>query len=257
MNLMPFTQHTVGVLEKFDCRVKTVILLAAVVVVSTLTHWLLILIVLLIGLALFSLTSKPRNVLLKRLMMPFGIAWLVLLNATLTHGHHVLWQLPAFGYTLNIYSEGLIFGVMLFLRIMAAVIYVSVLAFSTSMVDILQTLRLCKVPGTMIDIAEMMYRYVFILQDTSHTLRQAQVSRLAECSRWHKRVIDAGKIAGSILLRSFERSTRIYQAMLSRGYNEDNPEFHYFTCTIPIKDKYAGIAAGCILVFFLVINILM
>jgi cobalt/nickel transport system permease protein len=41
--------------------------------------------------------------------------------------------------------------------------------------------------------------------------------------RWRARV--AGGMAGSLFLRSLERSDRVYAAMLARGYNGDPPAF--------------------------------
>jgi cobalt/nickel transport system permease protein len=139
---------------------------------------------------------------------------------------------------------------------MAAVTLVAALSFSTPMIDILETLRLCKVPPIIIDIADMMYRYVFIIQDTAHTLRQAQISRLSENASWLHRVRDVGKVAGSILIKSLDKSTRIYQAMLSRGYNEDNNDLLFFTSAIPARDKVIGIVTGAMLAVIVVVNLL-
>jgi cobalt/nickel transport system permease protein len=69
-----------------------------------------------------------------------------------------------------------------------------------------------------------MYRYLFVLIDEAARLlraREARSARLAPGSgggslAWRARI--AGHMAGQLFLRSYERSDRVYSAMLARGY---------------------------------------
>ncbi len=256
MNLARFADESAGPLGRLDSRVKTLVLLSAVVVASVLSQWYLALGLWVAAMGLFYLMPFDRRALLKRLIMPLGIAWLVFLSVLFTHGGRPLFTVPFYFFSLDAYQEGLVFGIVLFLRIMAAVTLVAALSFSTPMIDILETLRICKVPHTMIDMADMMYRYVFIMQDTAHTMRQAQISRLGETLSWRRRIGDTGKVAGSILIRSLDRSTRIYQAMLARGYDEDSRDLCFFTAGVPRRDKFIGFAAGTLLALVVLLNVL-
>jgi cobalt/nickel transport system permease protein len=254
MDLSRYTAEADSPLHRIDGRIKTGVFLAAVVLASTLTHWSLALGLWLVATGLFfSLRFSMRD-LLVRLAMPLGIAWVVFLSVLFTHGSHALFVIPLKLFTLTAWREGAMEGLLLFTRIMAAVTLATLLAFSTPMIEILETLRLCKMPGVIIDIADMMYRYIFIIQDTAHTMRRAQLSRLGESASWVRRVGDTGRIACSILIKSLDRSTRIYQAMLSRGYNDDNPDLRYFTGKIPGKDRWLGLAAGALLLLLLIAN---
>lgn len=256
MSLARFADESSSPLRRLDSRVKTVVLLSAVAVASVLSQWYLALALWLAAISLFCVMPFDRRALLKRLIMPMGIAWLVFLSVLFTHGSRLLFTIPLHYFSLDAYQEGLVFGIVLFLRIMAAVTLVAALSFSTPMIDILETLRLCKVPHTVIDIADMMYRYVFIMQDTAFTMRQAQISRLGETVSWLRRVRDTGKVAGGILIRSLDRSTRIYQAMLARGYDEDSHDLCFFTTKVPRRDKLIGLAAGLLLVLVVTLNVL-
>jgi cobalt/nickel transport system permease protein len=140
------------------------------------------------------------------------------------------------------------------MRIMAAVTLATLLAFSTPMIEILETLRLCKIPNTIVDIADMMYRYIFIIEDTAHTMHCAQISRMGDRGSWARRVSDTGRIACSILIKSLDRSTRIYQAMLSRGYSEDATEMHFFSGPIPARDKLIGWASAAAMLLLAIAN---
>jgi len=72
-----------------------------------------------------------------------------------------------------------------------------------------------------------MWRYLFVIVDEVLRLLRARTARSAETGLpnhksggsvlWRARV--TGGMAGSLLLRSIERSDRIYNAMLSRGYD--------------------------------------
>jgi cobalt/nickel transport system permease protein len=72
-----------------------------------------------------------------------------------------------------------------------------------------------------------MYRYLFVLADEAQRLMRAREARSAQPDgrrvrrsiTWRARV--AGHMVGNLFLRSYERSERVYQAMLSRGYTGD------------------------------------
>jgi cobalt/nickel transport system permease protein len=234
-------------MHRVDGRIKTALLLAGVVVAAALQQWWLALGLWAGATALFLLVPGSWRDLLKRLVMPLGIAWVVFLSVTLTQGHHAVWQRSVAGLSLRVYREGLAMGLLLFLRIMAAVTLATLLAFSTPMVEILATLRAWKVPETILDLADMMFRYVFILNDTARALRRAQASRLGSEAPWRRRVADTGRIAANILVESLNRSTRIYKAMLSRGYSESTQPPPHFRSAIPLRDRRIGWAGALFL----------
>ena len=119
---------------------------------------------------------------------------------------------------------------------MAAVTLSCVLSFSTPMVEILETFRLLKLPGTIVDIAEMMFRYVFILNETARNMRNAQVSRTTRRLSWLEQIRNTGNVAAYVMSKSLDRSMNIYNAMLSRGYGDKSLVPVYFTAPIPSLD---------------------
>jgi cobalt/nickel transport system permease protein len=255
VNLSRFTSEDDTPLRRLDGRVKTTVLLSGVIIASVLTHWYLAAGLWIVATALFFSLRLGMGDLFKRLVMPLGIAWVVFLSILFTNGSHPLFTLSFRYFSLTGYEEGLTRGILLFLRIMAAVTLATMLSFSTPMIEILETLRLCKIPHLIIDIADMMYRYIFIIQETAHIMHRAQISRLGESASWARRVGDTGRIAGSILIRSLDRSTRIYQAMLARGYTENSVDLQFFKNRIPARDKRIGFAAGAVLLTVLIANI--
>ena len=64
-----------------------------------------------------------------------------------------------------------------------------------------------------------MYRYLFVLVDEAMRLQTARDARSVGAGRtlfWRAKVL--GGMIGCLFIRSYERSERIYAAMLSRGY---------------------------------------
>lgn len=100
----------------------------------------------------------------------------------------------------------------------AAVVLVSTTSFP-ELVRALQALRLPEVVTTSLGLA---YRYLYVLTDEVARLRRAARSRNAGEGSASRRQLLTG-IAAAAFQRSFARSERVYQAMLSRGYTGAMP----------------------------------
>jgi cobalt/nickel transport system permease protein len=101
------------------------------------------------------------------------------------------------------------------------------LAATTSFPDLLVAMRALHVPRLLVSIFGLMWRYLFVLVDEATRLMRARLARSGQSDRpgarpggslsWRARV--TGGMAGSLFLRAFDRSDRIYMAMVSRGYD--------------------------------------
>jgi len=100
-----------------------------------------------------------------------------------------------------------------------------VLTGSTQFPDLIHALRHLKVPDILVSTVSFMYRYLFVLSDETLRLLRARAARSARLTKgsqrggsifWRARV--AGNMVGQLFLRSYERSERVYNAMLARGY---------------------------------------
>ncbi len=99
------------------------------------------------------------------------------------------------------------------------------LTLSTPITDLLTALAQLKVPATLIAIIGFMYRYLFILKDEAERLLRARAARSGTAAGtksegsllWRAKI--TGGMVGSLFLRSYERSERVYAAMLARGYD--------------------------------------
>ncbi len=214
-------------LHRADGRLKTWICLGTVATTVALSHLWAEGLVLTSIVLLTVLARIPWRLWLRRLYIPFGVAWLVVLTQALLQGETSLatWKIDFL--TLHLYQEGLLFGVLVGLRILTAVSAVTLLSVTTPMVEILASLRSLGIPPFVLDVAFMTYRYLFLLLDESHRMRLAMDSRAIQDS-WRTRVEGLGALAGMVFLRAYDRSLRIHQAMEARGYDERSHFTNYF-----------------------------
>lgn len=106
------------------------------------------------------------------------------------------------------------------LSVQMAILLVAVTRFP----DLIHALEHLRVPAILTTIIAFLYRYLFVLTDEVLRLIRARESRSATSAGersgggvlWRAKV--AGNMAGQLFLRSYERSDRIYNAMMSRGY---------------------------------------
>jgi cobalt/nickel transport system permease protein len=97
------------------------------------------------------------------------------------------------------------------------------LTATTQFPDLIHALRHLRVPAPLVAVISFMYRYLFVLTNEVIRLLRAREARSAYHQTggntpftWRARV--AGNMAGQLFLRSYDRSERIYSAMLARGY---------------------------------------
>ncbi|MCR3757687.1 cobalt ECF transporter T component CbiQ [Clostridium felsineum] len=238
MSLLEFknTAEVESFVHRFDGRVKTIIFFISIITVVMLSKWYVILSFWILSLLLFFSAGIKMKKLIHRLSMPVLMAVIVFINVSFTNGSHCIYTLNL-GFKLNIYLEGLQFGSIVFLRVIAAVTLGYLLIYTTPMTEILETLRILKVPTTIIDIANMMYRYLFIIEEVRDNMNRAQISRMGKNASTYKRLIDSGKTAAYVLIKSLDKSTSIYKAMISRGYNTETTHFTFFREKIRFQDK--------------------
>ena len=106
------------------------------------------------------------------------------------------------------------------LSVQAAILLVAVTRFP----DMIHAFEHLHVPAVLTTIVSFLYRYMFVLTDEVMRLLRARQSRSGSVAglkagrsvAWRARV--TGNMAGQLFLRSYERSDRIYNAMLARGY---------------------------------------
>lgn len=207
--------------HRLDTRVKlvvTVVLIVGILAVPDRAWPAYPLLWALVGsLAALSQSGVWRVARLGGLALPFALASLTLLFTTPGQ------PLVNIG-GLQISDAGLARFVLVVLKSWLSVQVALVLSMTTDFADLLWALESLRVPRRLVTIIGFMYRYLFTLQDEAERLLRARAARsgAAKSGRsggsilWRARI--AGSMVGCLFLRSYERSERVYAAMLARGY---------------------------------------
>lgn len=154
---------------------------------------------------------------LKRLALalPFELLIVVFLPFTVP-GREVL---NLWGLSLTL--EGLRRAFLLFLKMEVACSVMALLILTTGAEGVVKGLRGLGFPQIVTVLMEFVLRYFDLFRQEMEKMHLARKSRgyVRGKHLFHRRTFRVlGEIVGGTLLRSYERSRRVYQAMLSRGY---------------------------------------
>jgi cobalt/nickel transport system permease protein len=93
---------------------------------------------------------------------------------------------------------------------------VLLLATTTPMSDLLPALRRLRVPAAVVEVASVVYRLLFVLLESLHTIREAQTARMGYSS-WRRSYRSSGVLAAAVLTRSWDRARRLEEGLAGRG----------------------------------------
>lgn len=153
--------------------------------------------------------------------LPFALVAITVLFSIpgnpLSTFHFLLWDLTITDMGLLRFESILVRS---WLSVQMAILLVATARFP----DIIHALEHLRVPTILTTIIAFLYRYLFVLVDEVFRLLRAREARSAAAAgvkaggsvAWRAGV--AGNMAGQLFLRSYERSDRVYNAMLARGY---------------------------------------
>lgn len=225
--LDPYQPHS-SIVHTLDPRVKFVLTVSFILTcaIAPVGAWPVYILLFSLVLAVEILSELGVSYVIKRsvIAVPFVLAALPLI---FTIPGTPLVRLPLGNWSLIITLEGvermLGIAVKSWLSIQAAIMMSATMPFP----DLLLAMRAVKVPRLLVAIFGLMWRYLFVLADEALRLMRARAARSGHSDQvelktggsltWRARV--AGGMAGNIFLRGFERSDRIYMAMLARGYD--------------------------------------
>jgi cobalt/nickel transport system permease protein len=216
---------TESFIHRLDPRVKVVVTVAFVLSNALLPDgaWIAFGLSLLFLLFVTALSNLGMTFTLKRsfIALPFALVAITVLFSipgnSLTSFHFLFWDL-------TITDAGLLRFVSIVIRSWLSVQMAILLVGTARFPDIVHALEHLRVPTILTTIIAFLYRYLFVLADEVFRLLRAREARSAAApgSRsggsvaWRAGV--AGSMAGQLFLRSYERSDRVYNAMLARGY---------------------------------------
>lgn len=241
----------VSVIHALDARVKLVLTIALIVCAALLPvgAWLALLALTALVWAAIIASGVGMPTILKRslLALPF---LLVVVTVIFSLPGRPIFRLPLGFVTLTATDAGLLRFVTIVWKSWISMQAALLLTATTHFLDVLRALQALHMPKIIVALMSFMYRYLFILVEEVQRLLRARDCRSAALTGagggsvlWRAQV--TGRLVGTLFLRSFERSERIYVAMLSRGYTGELRSLR--AQALDRRDLRVGLGVGAIL----------
>jgi len=241
-------------IHRLDARFKLVATLAFVLVATNLATWTSLLGLGVVAAAITLVSRVPPATALKRSLVALPFAGMVALSIPFTGDGQVVWSAQLGRWTLAITDQGLGLFASIVVKAWLSTLVSGLLVTTTPFPILLNALHALRVPRILITIISFMYRYLFVLIDEAMRLQRARLARSAGGTDgavlWRIKVL--GGMIGSLFIRSYERSERIYYAMLSRGYDGQWPLVERFRWRA--RDSWAGVLLGTFLAVIAVLG---
>lgn len=128
------------------------------------------------------------------------------------------WNLNLHFFYLFVTEENLFRMTLVLGKAFGAVSAMFMLVLSTPSGEIIAVLRKLHVPKLMIELMNMMYRFIFIILDVYGKMHHSAESRLG-FTDYRTSLRTIGSMAGNLLVLSLKRANTYYDALESRGYD--------------------------------------
>ena len=209
-------------IHRWQQRSKLVALLALIFAFTFVEKLILLPAMIVVTLVLYALSRLPLSFLLTRLRYPgfFIVAVVVLLP--FVAGDTVIFSLGS----LTVRQEGCLAVLLISTRFLC-ILTVSLVLFGTApFLASIKAMRSLGLPGVIGDMILLSYRYLEEFGETLTTMQRAMRLRGFQAKCLNRRTLKVlAQLAGSLLVRSYDQSKRVYQAMILRGYGH-SPQDH-------------------------------
>jgi len=208
-------------LHRLDPRVKLVVALCLILIAGLMPNGAfgayIILFALMMAGAVIAHVSPALVVTRSLAVLPFSLAAVTLI---FTGPEPYLAALPVTGWPVS--EPGLVRCASIVFKSLISVQAAILLIATTRFTTLLWAMSFLRIPKVLVAIISFMYRYLFLLADEAARLARARDSRSAVSAGSAPSLIfrarTTGRMIGNLIVRAFERSERVYNAMLSRGY---------------------------------------
>lgn len=238
------------IIHKLDTRVKIISVVGFILISSSLQS--------ILGLAV---GATFIMIILKAVGTPFSpivqrLAWVFLFGGALivvfpfvTPGREISsWEVGNLSITAT--QEGIDKAILLFLRLLSAVLAVTLLNATTRFREIITGFRKLHMPAILVGIIEFTVRYFFVLADELTRMKLARKARAYDLNQSifnRKAFITIAQLIAVLFIRSMGRAERVYFAMLARGYGDYGREHQLVKRSegVQVADILWGIGFVC------------
>jgi cobalt/nickel transport system permease protein len=178
-----------------------------------------LLIALCMGFATVHFGRIPLKFYLKLLALPAGfvLSSAVIIAFFFGTGENLI-SFDVLGYTLAVKSGGLNMAILVLSRTIGGMSCLFFLSLTTPMVELFSVLKATHFPDSFVEIAMMMYRYIFVFLEVAMGIKYAQTVRLGyrDFRTSFRSLVMLGT---NLFIRSWEQGEKLYLSMNSRCYD--------------------------------------
>ena len=199
-----------------------------------------------ITIIIFFLSKLPLSFLISRLRYPSWFIFAVVFFLPFIAGNTVVFELGE----LTIKAEGCWDALLISVRFFC-ILTLSLVLFGTApFISSIKAMKQLGLPRVIVDMTLLSYRYLEELGEMLTTMQRAMRLRGFQTKGFNRRKLEIfAQLTGSILIRSYEQSLLVYQAMILRGYGN---KVKYYN-----NERYAKITRDNYSLFATVISISM
>ncbi|MGA2402597.1 MAG: cobalt ECF transporter T component CbiQ [Syntrophobacteraceae bacterium] len=206
-----------NLLTRIDPRVKVMVTCLIILSVILSTKPALPLAVFTLSLVGTRIIQVPIRLVLARLAAPVAIVLVLVMMQAFLIGSTPLFTFSLLKWKISGFQEGAYRGILIGCRVLGAVSVILLMSFATQAHRIFHTLRWLGMPKGWVEVAMLMYRYIFTLLDQATDIMSAQRLRLGY-STLKRSLSSIGVLAGTVMILSMDQAVRTYDAMVLRGY---------------------------------------
>lgn len=207
-------------LRHVDTRLKVIFALMTVLITAASTSPIPPILAFIIAtiLILFAAKINPGTYFLL-LLTPFffGVVSLLLMSLFFGYGDNSLYSFEILSHAFELQKEGVNMGLLVASRTIAGSACLFFLALTTPMTELFSGLKWFRIPDVVIELAMIIYRYIFVFLDEAQ--RMLMASRMRGEGNFHTKLIVFSMLAGTLFLRTIHQGEKLFAAMNARCYD--------------------------------------
>lgn len=209
--------HLNSILHRWHPAYKIIGLIILIFAFASVRNIVLIPLILIITGILYLTAKLPISFLINRLQYPSLIILGIVGLLPFFSGTNIIWQYSI----ISIKLEGLQALLLITTRFIAIITITLILFGTTPFFTIIKTFRNWGLSPILGDMILLTYRYLFTIFDQLAILEKSAQLRGFNFRKFTKKNLEVyANLIGNLLIRSYEQSHRIYQAMQLRGYGQ-------------------------------------
>jgi cobalt/nickel transport system permease protein len=208
--------HLNSLLHRWEPKYKLVGLTALIFAFSFIQDLRLLPAMLAVSFALYVVSRLPLSYLLTRLRAPGFFLLMVAVLLPFLSGRTVILRIGL----LTLRQEGCL-DLLLVVAKFVSILTTGLVLFGTApFLTTIKAMRALGLPPILADMTLFSYRYIYEIGDDLETMETAMGLRGFRTRRLSSRILGVlASLVGSIMVRSYEQSERVYKAMVLRGYS--------------------------------------